>query len=97
MPDSTALRPHHGTLILIVGIFSLFCTCLPLGIIAWVLGHHQTKEMDAGLVDPTGRSSAQAGKVLGMISVALWVLFALAGIAAVLFWGVTASDVSRAF
>src|SRR5690349_238470 len=95
MPDSPALRPHRGTLLLIVGIFSLLCTCLPLGLIAGRLGHQETKDIDAGRVDPAGRSTAEAGKILGIISVALWVLFALVGIAAVLWGSIWAPEIFR--
>ena len=74
MTNGSALRPHRGTLILVLGILGIVCSCFPLGIVAWVLGHQDIKDMDAGTMDPTGRGMAQAGKILGIISVALTVL-----------------------
>lgn len=72
----TALRAHRATLVLILGIIGLMC-CMPVGIIAWVLGHQDLKDMNAGVMDPTGRGMTQAGKILGMISVILFVLGAI--------------------
>jgi hypothetical protein len=73
MTDGTALRPHRATLVLILGIVGLVC-CMPAGIVAWVLGHQDLRDMNAGLMDPSGRGMTQAGKILGMISVALAVV-----------------------
>jgi hypothetical protein len=73
MTDGTALRPHRATLVLVLGIVGIVC-CMPAGIVAWVLGHQDLKDMTAGLMDPAGRGMTQAGKILGMISVALAVL-----------------------
>ena len=73
MTDGTALRPHRATLVLVLGIVGIVC-CMPAGIVAWVLGHQDLKDMSAGLMDPAGRGMTQAGKILGMISVALAVL-----------------------
>ena len=69
----TALRAHRATLVLILGIVGLMC-CMPVGIVAWVLGHQDLKDMNAGVMDPAGRGMTQAGKILGMISVILFVL-----------------------
>jgi hypothetical protein len=60
------MRPHNGTLILVLGILSLVI-CHPVGIAAWVMGSSDLKEMDAGRMDPTGRGLTQAGKVCGII------------------------------
>ena len=73
MTNGTALRPHRGVLVLILGIVGLLC-CFVAGIIAWVLGNQDLKDMDAGTMDPEGRGMTQAGKILGIISVALNVL-----------------------
>ncbi len=73
MTDGTALRPHRATLVLVLGIVGIVC-CMPAGIVAWVLGHQDLRDMSAGVMDPAGRGMTQAGKILGMISVALVVL-----------------------
>lgn len=69
-PVQQQLRPHRGTLILVLGILGLVC-CLICGIIAWILGSTDLKEMDAGRMDPSGRGLTQAGKICGIISVVL--------------------------
>ncbi len=64
------MKAHRGTLILIFGILSVLA-CLPLGIAAWVMGQRDLKAMDAGTMDPSGRSSTNAGRILGMIGTLL--------------------------
>jgi len=73
------MKPHRGTLILVLGILGLM-VCLVCGIIAWVMGNADLKEMDAGRMDPLGRGTTQAGKILGIISVALGALGMLLGL-----------------
>ena len=67
------VRPHRGVMILVFGILGIVC-CLIFGIIAWVMGNGDLREMDAGRMDPSGRGLTQAGKILGIVSVALAVL-----------------------
>jgi hypothetical protein len=73
MTNGTALRPHRGTLILVLGILGLVC-CMVCGIVAWVLGNQDMKDMAAGTMDPSGLGMTKAGKILGIISVALFVV-----------------------
>ncbi len=70
------LKPHRGTLVLVLGILGLVC-CGICGIIAWVMGNGDLKKIDAGEMDPEGRSLTQAGKVCGIVSVILNILFIL--------------------
>jgi len=79
------MRPHRGVLILVFGILGLVC-CMIFGIVAWVMGSSDLREMDAGRMDPSGRGLTQAGKICGIISVALaivgaiiWTLMGIAG------------------
>ena len=67
------LRPHRGGLVLALGILGLVC-CFICGIIAWVLGSGDLKEMAAGRMDTSGQGLTQAGKICGMISVILQIL-----------------------
>lgn len=78
------LRPHRGVLILVLGILSLIIGCLGLvlGITAWVMANSDLREMNAGRMDPSGRGMTEAGRVLGIVSVALYVL----GFVVALFW-----------
>lgn len=45
--------------------------CTVCGIIAWVMGARDLKEMDAGRMDPSGRETTKAGKICGMIATIL--------------------------
>jgi Domain of unknown function (DUF4190) len=72
------MKPHRGVLILVLGILS-FLTCgIITAIPAWIMGHGDLKEMDAGTMDPTGRGLTQAGKILGMIHCILLILVVVA-------------------
>jgi hypothetical protein len=67
-------------MILALGILGLII-CFVIGIVAWVMGGNDLREMDAGRMDPSGRGLTQAGKILGIVAVAiqligltLWIL-----------------------
>lgn len=64
------MKPHRATTILVLGILSLVI-CAPLGIFAWIMGNSDIKEMDAGRMDPSGRSTTNAGRICGMIGTIL--------------------------
>ena len=68
--DNQMMRPHRGIMILVFGILGFVC-CIIFGILAWVMGNGDLKEMDAGRMDPEGRGLTQAGKICGIISVIL--------------------------
>ena len=78
---SQPVKPHRGVVVLVLGILGLVC-CFICGIIAWVMGNNDLREMAAGTMDSAGRGMTQAGKICGMISVILqivgfiiWLLF----------------------
>ena len=48
------LKPHRGVLILVLGILGIVC-CFICGIIAWVMGNGDLREMAAGTMDPSGQ------------------------------------------
>ena len=86
-----SVAPHRGVLILVLGILGIVC-CFICGIIAWVMGNNDMREMDAGRMDPTGRGLTQAGKICGMVGTILWIvgiaiqlLFLLLGVGVGLF------------
>jgi hypothetical protein len=72
------MKPHRGTMILVLGIFGLVI-CGPLGIAAWIMGGNDLKEMDAGTMDPAGRGNTQAGKICGIIATILCIIGLLIG------------------
>lgn len=74
------MKPHRGTLILVLGILGLV-VCGPLAIAAWIMGSSDLKEMDAGTMDPGGRGNTNAGKICGIIGTILLVLGLLAVVA----------------
>jgi hypothetical protein len=78
------MKPHRGTLILILGILGLV-VCGPLGIAAWVMGSSDLKEIDAGTMDPAGRGTTNAGKICGIIATILIIISIIVGILFVAF------------
>ena len=77
------LKPHRGGVVLALGILGLV-VCVICGIIAWVMGNNDLREMTAGTMDPSGRGLTQAGRICGMVSVimpivviCLWLLMVL--------------------
>lgn len=62
------LKAHRGGAVLALGILGLV-GCFILGVIAWVMANNDLREMDVGVMDPSGRSMTQAGKVCGIVSV----------------------------
>jgi len=69
-PRRPSLRPHRGGTVLVLGILGLV-VCFICGIIAWVMGNEDLRQMKAGRMDPSGRSNTQAGRICGMISTIL--------------------------
>jgi hypothetical protein len=82
------MKKNRGTVILVLGILGLII-CMPLGIVAWVMGSGDLKEMDAGTMDASGRSLTKAGKICGMIATILCVVAFIAGFIAALVVGST--------
>jgi hypothetical protein len=76
----TILKPHRGGMILAFGLLGLFC-CIIFGILAWVMGSSDLREMGEGRMDPSGEGLTNAGKILGIVSCCLAILGILAGIA----------------
>jgi hypothetical protein len=60
-------------LILTLGILGLLC-CGPVGIAAWVMGSGDLKQIEQGEIHQDARGLTQAGMILGIIAVVLWVI-----------------------
>ena len=87
---------HRGPLVLTLGIVSLVCNVLLIpGILAWVFGKSDLKQMQLGQMDPEGRGMTQAGMILGIISTALvgLVLLAYLGIFIVFFIAIAGAGI----
>jgi len=67
------MKPHRGTLILVLGILSLI-VCAPLGIVAWIMGNADLKQIEAGQMDPEGKQLTTIGKILGIIATILLII-----------------------
>src|SRR5262249_44770268 len=65
------LAPHRGSLIMALGIISLFTLPLVLGPIAWIMGSNDLEEMRRGRMDPEGESNTNTGRICGMIGTIL--------------------------
>ena len=92
--DERQLEPHRGTVILVMGILGIL-VCFICGIFAWVWGNEDLRKIKAGEMDPEGRSLTDAGRILGIISVALAVLGLVIGalvVAATVAGGLKATD-----
>ena len=67
------LKPHRETTVLVLGILG-FAVCFICGIIAWVMGKNDLEEMNAGIMDASGRSLTNAGRICGKISTILGII-----------------------
>jgi hypothetical protein len=70
------LKPHRGGMVLTFGILGLLC-CGPLGIVAWVMGASDLREIREGKMDPSGRGLTQGGMILGIIASVILILGAV--------------------
>jgi hypothetical protein len=80
------MKPHRGTLILVLGILGIVM-CGLIGIPAWIMGNADLREMDAGRMDPSGRSTTNAGKICGIVGVILSILMIIGGVLFALSFG----------
>lgn len=72
---AAGVKPARGGLILAMGIVSLFCCGIVLGLIAFFMGSSDLKAMDAGQMDPSGRSMTNVGRILGIVGAVLSILY----------------------
>lgn len=73
MTDQYYPEDSQATTILVLGILSLVL-CQILGPIAWVMGNSELAGIDAGRRPPQNRGTAQAGRILGIISTVLLII-----------------------
>lgn len=86
---SAGLKPHRATLVLALGIVGLLC-CGPLGIVAYIFGKKDLAEMDAGVMDPSGRGTTNVGRILGIVAMVFLVLQVIYFIVVILTGGFSA-------
>ncbi|MDQ7784049.1 MAG: DUF4190 domain-containing protein [Desulfomonilaceae bacterium] len=73
---------NHADLVLAFGILSLFL-CVPLGIIAWIMGSSDLRKIRAGIMPPVKVRFLKAGRALGIIGTALFPIAFIFGAAAI--------------
>ncbi len=71
-------------MILVFGILGIVI-CVIFGIVAWVMGNGDLAAMREGTMDAKGEGLTQAGKICGIVSVAMLVLGACTGIIMLVF------------
>jgi hypothetical protein len=67
------VKPHRAGTILALGLIGLL-VCGPLCIAAWVMGDSDIREMDAGLMDKSGRDTTSTGRTLGVLGSIIWLV-----------------------
>jgi hypothetical protein len=67
------IKPHRGGLIVTCAVIGLF-VCAPVCIAAWSMASNDLREMDAGLMDPGGRSQTSLGLSVARIGTLLWIV-----------------------
>lgn len=71
----------NATLVLVLGIISLVCCCLPLGPVVWYLGREELRGIAEGRIPAVNEGTAKAGLILGIITTCflcfalLWIFF----------------------
>ena len=90
------MQPHRGALVLVLGILGIVFGCAPVAIVAWVMGRGDLAKIDAGVMDPAGRGTTQAGMILGIVGTILFVLSLLTIALGVALFGLTIFSLDRA-
>ena len=76
-------REHRAGLILTLGIVSItistFCPFLPLplSVVAWMMANNDLRAMDAGEMNPKGRSNTHGGKICAIVGFCLGLFYAV--------------------
>jgi len=78
------LQPHRGSLIVTMGVLA-WVTCPIFSVFAWVMGASDIQDMKHGRMDPGGLQQTQAGMVLGMVNVILWMVAGVISVFVVVF------------
>jgi hypothetical protein len=68
--DTFYPEQSRATTVLVLGILGIVI-CSVLAPIAWYLGNEEVRAIDAGRRDPTSRSTANAGRILGIVGTVL--------------------------
>ncbi|MCS6830760.1 MAG: DUF4190 domain-containing protein [bacterium] len=75
-PRSAGTPSGEATAALVFGILGLIC-CPVFGIASLILGKQEMNRIEQGLSAVEGRGLAQAGYILGIVSLVIWILGSL--------------------
>jgi preprotein translocase subunit Sss1 len=67
------MKPARGGTVLTLGILGIVI-CFILGIIAWVMGNGDLREIKEGKRDPSGEQLTKAGMICGIVGTILGVI-----------------------
>lgn len=82
------MNPDRGGIILALGILSWAIGCPIFGVLAWVMGNSDLREMQEGRMDSRGRGLTDAGRLIGMLHALLTLVALVIGVGCLLVWGV---------
>lgn len=69
------MEEHRGIVVMVLGAMGII-TCLPFfGVAAWVMGSADLKKIARGQMDPEGYFLTRIGRICGIISTVLGVLW----------------------
>ena len=69
------LQPHRGSLVLTLGILGpVFNACGIPGVLAWIFGASDWKQMKAGTMDREGEGLTKAGYICGIIGTCIQIV-----------------------
>jgi hypothetical protein len=83
-PVGRVLNPHRGGLILALGILGWALGCPVFGVMAWIMGSNDLREMQRGAMDTSGMGMTQAGQIIGMLHSILTLVGLVVGLFVVL-------------
>ena len=87
-PPTARLRytaEHRGGLILALGIFG-WMMCPIFGVMAWVMGNADLREIREGRMDPSGAGMTYAGQLLGMIQAMIFIIGCVVVLFGLMIW-----------
>ena len=71
-PRSRGGKPHHGVIVLILGILGLCCGIC--GLVAFILGLIDLGKMKKGEMDSSGKGLTTAGMIIGIVTFVLGII-----------------------
>ena len=81
LQSQVVMKSHRGGAVLALGIIGIV-VCFVTGIIAWVMGSNDLREMKEGLMDPEGEGLTRAGMICGIVGTVIAAL----GLVWFVFW-----------